>query len=490
MNETGSTAIGHYGVVLRRQWKTIVAATLLGVLVMIAFLLIAQPKVTASTLVNVNVIVADPFNPSRPASGLLDASTEDQLASSYVVAKEAAKTLPGGDTAAELREGASVATGADATTVRISYTSSSAERARAGADAIANSYLSYRQSQADARKTRMLDQLAQQLAALNKARLTGTAERSTLTTRISNVEFQINQLTAIDTTGGAIITPASENRVVEQRATLLASGLLVGLVVGIILAFVFNAMGRRVRDVYDVDRAGAGPVLAELRGTQATFPASEEDLDDYRMIRERLLAAASGSAVAALTIIDDTHGQQSSDVAPNLAVAFAQVGTDVELVVMGASEDYMDLLSQGLQLSPISPDRGTVVFTSGRVPGLRVVQPPTGAVDRGADLYLTASVRNRVRDSAPESVIILALPVNAPQASILAASRLSGAAVLVVESQESRIRELARSAERVRDVNAVVLGTALVPHGRRICKPNEEPRADGYKHLERESLKS
>lgn len=488
MNEIGSVGIGHYGAVLKRQWKTVVALTLLGLLAVTIFLLIAPPRITASTLVNVNVIVADPFNPSRPASGLLDASTEDQLASSYVVAKEAEQTLNSGDTAAELRDGTSVTVGANATTVRVSYTADSAQRAREGANAIANSYLLYRQSQADARKTRMLDQLAQQLASLKEALGDGTSDGAGLGTRISDVEFQISQLTAVDTTGGEVITPAGENPVLDQRGLILASGPLVGLLLGIILAFIFNALGRLVRDDYDVERAGAGPVLVHLSGLKPVFPARDENMDEFRMLRERLLAP--GYPLSALTVIDEIQSEDTSDVAANLAMVLAQAGKDVELVVMGASEEYMGLLSRGLQLSATRSATGTNVFGSGCVPGLRVVQPLAGAVDRGADVYLTTAVRQRVLDRPADTLVILGLPTHAPHASRLAASRLADAALLVVESGRTPIKELSWSVKQVHDVGAQVVGTVITPRGRRIISPSEEPRPAGYKHLEPESTRT
>ncbi|WP_434618244.1 hypothetical protein [Arthrobacter sp. A5] len=476
MNEKPSVGIGHYVVVLKRQWKIIVAMALLGVLAVVAFLYLVPSRVMASTLVNVNVIVSDPFNPSRPASGLLDAATEDQLASSYVVAHNAAQTLQGGDDAAALRDGVSVTAGLNATTVRISYTSSSAERARAGADALANSYLLYRQSEADARKTKMINQLQQQLTSLNAVMgATALADRSALSGRISSVEYQINQLTAIDTTGGSVLTPAAENpvSVQPQTSTFLASGLLVGLVLGVILAFIRNAFNRRILDGYDVGLVGAGPVLAELDGSRGTIPARGDDVNEFRMIRERMLASA-GTSLEALTVIDTTQGGLS-DVAPNLAVVMAQTGADVELVVMGTSEMYMTLLRDGLQLVPdtTDSDEEAEILGSLRIPHLKVTRPDRTGTHDGADDLVTGVVRRRTAGRKPGTVIILALPADAPYASRLAAGRLAGAGVMVAERLRSRADDLAAGAAQLDEVGAVLLGVVLLQRGRTITDTHE-----------------
>lgn len=476
MNEQSSVGIGHYVRVLKRQWKTIVAMGLLGLLAIVAFLYFVPAKVMASTLVNVNVIVSDPFNPSRPASGLLDAATEDQLAGSYVVAHNAAQALQGQDDATQLRDGVSVSTGLNATTVRISYKSTTAERARAGADALANSYLLYRQSEADARKTKMINQLQQQLTSLNAVLgATALADRSALSGRISSVEYQINQLTAIDTTGGSVLTPAAENPVTAQpqTSTLLASGLLVGLVLGVVLAFILNAVNRKILDEYDVRLIGAGPVLVELDGTHGTIPARGDDVNEFRLIRERMLASA-GTPLETLAVIDATHGGLS-DVAPNLAVVMAQTGIDVELIVMGTSEKYMKLLRDGLQLIPETTDTDdeAEILGSLRIPRLKVTRPDRTGTHDGADDLVTGVVRRRTAGRTPGTMVILALPAEAPYASRLAAGRLADAGLMVAERLRTSSLDLAAGAAQLDEVGSALLGVVLLQRGRTIHDTQE-----------------
>lgn len=493
MYDKSSVSTGHYLTVIRRRWKIVTALGLAGLLAVIAYMAVVPGKVMASTLVNVNVIVSDPFTPSRPASGLLDAATENELASSYVVAKEAAQAVPGGDTAEQLRDGISVSTGTNATTVRISYTSGSAERARSGADAMANSYLAYRQSQADARKTKMVNQLQDELLSLGTdLKKSAATDRSAISTRMSNVEFQINQLTAIDTTGGAVITPAAANPVTSQPQVLnlLAAGLLIGLVLGVIAAFVVNALDGRVRDAYDVDHSGAGPLLADLDDPEGGFPPHGSDLDALRAVREQLLAAAD-PRIEVVTVVDATQGA-ATDVGPNLAVVLAQGGNDVELVIMGRAENVMDLLIPSLSLVPMTAgaEGDAQIFASGLVPGLTVTHCDRSGSENDNDAFVTDAVLNRTTGRAPGSIVVLSLPAEATAASRLAAGRLSDCALLVGEKLRTRSADLKAMGEQMRDAGVALVGVALVRRGRSVEPTREAPRSGAHRKPERESVAS
>jgi capsular polysaccharide biosynthesis protein len=466
MNEKNSIGLGYYLFVLRRQWMTILGMAVIGLVAMGGYVALVPGKILASTVVNVNVIVADPFNPSRPASGLLDAATESKLASSYVGAANAARALDNTETAVQLRDGVSVTTGLNATIVTISYASTTADRARSGADALAKSYIDYRQSQAEATKKKMIGNLEDQLGTLNKSlATTQAADKSALNTRISNVEFQINQLTAIDTTGGSVISPAAQNPVTTQPqpSLLLVSGLLVGMVLGIILAFILNSLARRVRDGHDVDIAGAGPVVMALDSPNGSLPPQGKELAAYRSLRERLLAA-TGNDIGVLTVIDETIAWAASDVGQGLAVVLAQSGHDVDLVLMGTSASKQMQLRGQLKLAPsvVDAEEDSAVMVSALIPRLRVIYPlgTDGAAD--TDDFVTDDVRRRVDERLPGVTTILVLPPKAAASSRLAAARLAQSALLVAQHRRTRIAVLSERAQELADVDTPLHGVVLV----------------------------
>ncbi|KRE78530.1 hypothetical protein [Arthrobacter sp. Soil763] len=487
MDENSSVGLGHYAVVLRRQWKTIALVTALGIGAAAGYLGLTPGSVTASTVVNLNVITTDPFNPAKASSALLDASTEQQLASSYVVAQAAASGLANGDSVEALRDGVNVTTSANGTTMTISYTSSTPQDARAGADALANSYLAYRQGQAEERKSKLQDQLQQQLTGLQKALPRAGSSASSMLAQIGSVQSQLNQLSLIDTSGGTVLDPAAQNEVSvqPQPATVMLTGSLAAFVLGLVLAFAVNMLDRRVRDWYDVRGAGAGPLLVRFAASRASMPATGADLDQFRVVRERLLAS-SNNRLRTLTVIDETRNSRPSDVAANLAVVLAEAGTRVELVLMGASDAQLGVLTTGLQLNSHGAGTDGRILRSALVQSLTVFRPQCGRTILDADEFVTEAVRRELIGRESGQVIILALPPSAPHASRLAAGRLSDLVLLVGECQRTRIDALALNAAEMNDVEAQLAGTVLVPAGRRIVDP-ENPAKEA-RHREVVSL--
>ncbi len=483
MDENSSVGLGHYAVVLRRQWKTIALVTVLGISGAALYLGMAPTSVTASTVVNLNVITTDPFNPAKASSALLDASTEQQLASSYVVAQSAAASLAHGDSVAALRAGVNVTTLANGTTMAISYTSMTAPSARAGADALANSYLAYRQGQAEERKSKLQGQLQQQLTGLQKALPGAGGSAPSILTQIGSVQSQLNQLSLIDTSGGSVLNPAAQNEVIyhPQPLTVMLTGSLAAFVLGLVLAFAVNILDRRVRDWYDVRGAGAGPLLARFSASRTTMPAAGADLDQFRVVRERLLAS-SNDGLRTLTVIDETHYAQPSDVAANLAVVLAEAGTRVELIMMGASDEQMRVLTAGLQLDGRAAGAEGRMFRSALVQSLSVFQPQGGRTIFDADHFLTEAVRRELMARESGQIVVLALPPAAPHASRLAAGRLSDSVLLVGECLRTRIDALALNAAEMSDIEAQLAGTVLVPSGRRIIDPEGSTKEGRHRH--------
>src|SRR5690606_29367974 len=87
-----SLDIGHYLWVLRRQWVVVALCMVLGAVAAFAYVTMSPKVAIARTTVQLNVIMTEPFSSQRPASGLLDASTEANIARSHVVAERAAAT--------------------------------------------------------------------------------------------------------------------------------------------------------------------------------------------------------------------------------------------------------------------------------------------------------------------------------------------------------------------------------------------------------------
>lgn len=480
-----SLGLRHYATVLRRRWRVVAVVFVLGTAVAAGYLKLTSPQATASTIVNVSVISTEPFSGARSAADLLDAATEQEIASSAAVAEQAADSIGSGVTGEELRAGAEIRLMADATVMQIDYTAADVRSARQGADAIAEAYLAYRTDRAEDRKqgtidnlNNRLDELRGELRKANRQLERETpgssgysradSDRQVISIEIDAIVTQISQTQQVDTASGTVLTAATEHAVSYQPRSwlVLATGALGGLALGLVAAFVVNTLDRRVRDRYDVGGAGAGRILSRLGECEATMPASGADLDALRVARERLLAAV-GPDRRVLAVVDGTSGPAASDVPVNLAVVLSEVSR-VEVVLAETPTDYVSELRRVLDLRSLRDDDLGETLGTQRLPMLDVYLPhPDPAVDG-----TTGGVRSAVGEHPlDDQYTVLALPPTASAANRLAAARVADAVVVVIEQQATRIDDLAQVVAEAREVGAQVVGVVVVPSGRTLVMP-------------------
>jgi capsular polysaccharide biosynthesis protein len=469
--ETSSLELGHYFQVLRRRAWLIALFTVLGLLAALAYLAGQSREVTATTTVDVSVISSDPFGTPRSAADLLDPETEMQTASSSAVLQAAAEQI-GDVTPAELRSDMTATLVNDATIMRIAYTAGNRSDAETGADAIANAYTNYRAQRADGQVTRIVNQLNQRRDTLredllrlntiirdsnagsNRA-IQAETDRQLVNIELDRLSAQINTFLGLDTTGGTILTAAEQNptQVAPGRGLVISSGIAAGLILGIIAAFVYNAVDRRIRDAFDVRRARGGQVLGELEGKQGSLPATDEELETVRSVRE-LLYATLAAERPVVAVADLTPSAAGADVAVNLAYTVAETGRRVDLVMADFDPTVVESVAQALQLSLVGSGTGVRRMTRGP---LTLVAPSRGnivALDDAA--------------AGQEGVMtVVAIPRGAAHSSLLAAGRLGHAVVLVVAKGGTPKRALVQAAEELAVVGAKVHGTVLVSSKRR-----------------------
>jgi capsular polysaccharide biosynthesis protein len=480
----------YYALVLRRQWIAIVAGAVLGLIVAGVVLVAAPPRTTATADVRITVISSDPFGASGQSTNALDPTTEAQVAMSYAVAHRAAARL-GSASASAVRRAVSVDAVTDKNIVHVSFAAASAEKARAGANSVAAAYLAYRSSEANAKRDAMSNALSVRIKALEAdlmdagnrlaaARPTSAAasqarnDQSVLTTELATLGTEQAQLQQIDTSGGSVLTPAEQNPATKSPAAILVllTGLLAGLVVGVIVAFPLNARDKRWRSAAEAERATGAPVLADIHGEDAAIPQTSDGLEAFRMARERLLATLPAGA-RILTIVDDTSGGGVSDIPVNLALALAENGQSVELVPPGLSVDQQETLRGCLRLGePVKDDDG-VQLRSRSTRGLRVYLP----VHEQGEL-ISSAVRSRVGASRSRQFYVLALPQKATTSTVLSALRLSDAVVLVATLGSTTTTWASQLLSDSRDLDVPFLGTITGSKKRRGFGVPDSPSPD------------
>lgn len=475
----------YYLTVLRRRWKVIVASTLIGTAAGFGATFALDQSYTATTAVNLNVITTDPFSVARSASGLLDGRTEAQIAMSHAVISEAVRQLDADRTVTEVREAMEVVPVGDATVIEVSYTTSSAEAAKDGADALAAAYLSFREDRAEDRLSNMMTRIGERLAILREGLAEANtrvaaaepesgdahqaaSDRESITMELNSLITERSRLESIDTEGGSVLTPARENQVEvsPSRRLLTASGLMGGFLAGIVLAFVAQALGRRLLSTGDIERAAQADVLAELTGTTGTIPLTETDMEAVRIAREHLLAELRQTPMVVTVITHATEAGVAVEVSTNLALALSQEIAGVDLVLPAMDDGIEAAVCAALELRTVDDRPGARFYHSAVGTGLSVLATDRVASMTEADPVVTAAVRNHLRQASRPDVTLLGLPADAAPASRLLAQRLSDAAVLVVARRSGRADQLAATARELRRAGVPVLGVLSVPHGR------------------------
>jgi len=481
-DQAGAATLGfeQYVFVLKRQWRLLVAATVLGAVAAGGYLLLAPQTVTATTTINLNVITTEPFSAQRAASGLLDDATETAIARSHVVASRAADLLDGDVSASEIRSASTVATSSGAAVVTVDYDASTAADAVRGADAVASAYLSFRSEQAQERITVMVTNLNERIDALNTtlgevnqqlvsadpsgaAYAQATTQRQQIITELDGLLTQRNGLQSVDTTGGIVLSAAEDNElgVAPGRTITLLTGLAAGLVVGIIAAFVWNPFDRRLRNASEMTRALGAPVFATLDAKREDVPAKGAAADALRVTRERLLVDIYlGTTVL---VIDATHSDETSPTAVNLAVVTAQVGHDVQLIVPAGSDDFREHLANALALE--ESEGG--VAASKTVPALRVFTASDSGDERQGDLLLTEQTHAAIAGADDETLTFLVLPSSAHPASILAGLRLAQSVVVVTREHDTTTTEIRWLRDEADAIDTAVLGAVAERRVRR-----------------------
>jgi polysaccharide biosynthesis transport protein len=171
----------------------------------------------------------------------------------------------------------------------------------------------------------------------------GLGPESDLYTSLVDREQQLRTFEALQTSNTYVVRPASGANQIEprpQRNGVL--GLLLGLVLGHGLAFLWNALDRRVRSEKEIERALGIPLAARLpapsrqlrrSGSLAMLAEpSGRDAEMYRTLRTSFEFLSLGSPMQTIMVTSAAEGEGKSTTIANLAVAFARTGRRTVLV--------------------------------------------------------------------------------------------------------------------------------------------------------------
>jgi Mrp family chromosome partitioning ATPase/capsular polysaccharide biosynthesis protein len=489
--------VSDYLGMVRRHWWIVLAFLLAGA-VGATLGARTQPKVYESTA---SVLVSPVGSQDANASGgrtnaAINLDTEAQLVTSTDVATAAGGALKVSTPPATLAGNVRVSVPANTTVLNITYSAGTAAAAQSGAHAFAIAYLAARgnaaQAEVTAELTTLTTKLTQYQASLNQLsgrlatmpvndpnRASVSSQINTLTTQINALTTRQNELTTTAVTPGRIISdaalPGSPAR--PSIPLFAASGALLGLLLGVAVAALRQRTDRRVRRGVDLARRADMPVLGQLP------PRTQIRLDDVfppfgaagrmfnRLRNEALASLRPGDQVIVVT--GASRGAASTLVAANLAASLGRSGSEVVLICAHLPESLLDTAPAtrllGVRATPGLSDvlAGKVTLDEAvqrapRNPWLRVLT--TGGTASAGGLLQSPALRetlDRLRSDA--EYVVVEAPSTAASADAQSLASLADAAIVAVELRRTSHAEVVDAAEQMRRVGTPVLGAVIMP---------------------------
>jgi len=489
--------LADYVGVLRRRWWLIIVVAVIGTLGAVGYFKVAHKVYTATASVYVTAPssgTAGQVANSRTTS-TVNLDTEAQVVQSATVAQAADKLMHSTDNVQRLLHRVSVTVPANSQVLSISCEASSANSAASCAQAFAQAYLNYSRNSTTASLKSQITTLQSNIAALESGsgklkvaianlpsnspeRASDNIQLSSDHSQLDSLNGQIATLTAnlADPAGGSIISNATAPLTPTSPKALLIipSGLLGGLLIGLVLAYLVDRRDRRIRGSRDITRLNV-PVLMSLplRNFRPELAIAEHRSPTGRSFSElaHMLTGSLGAGSHVILVTGSVPGYGASMVAANLAAALSRYQPDVTLVCGDLEGSVIP------QMAGVRPGRGLTDVLAGLVPAeavgrqpaaaprLTVITPgtaPTQAEDLRQDAveYLLNGLRGEDR-----WVIIEAAPVTSdPDVYTLAVT--ADAAILVAETPRTNSDQVLDSVEHLDRMGTTVLGTVLLPSPR------------------------
>jgi capsular exopolysaccharide synthesis family protein len=344
---------------LRRHWRMVAGlALVVGGLVAVRSLQ-QTPVYEATASVLVRPLGATSIETGRRPDQVVSMAGEQRIMQSEAVAAIAGRKLGVTATPPELLEHVSVDVPADSQILRVHFRSADPRTAERGADAFAQAYLAFKKEDVGRRVTNSRAGLQRQIATLagKKAEQDAIAapdssatpdqRRSALelsdsySKQQAELEQQLATLEQLNLSPGTVIEPAELPTSAASRVSLVrvGLGLLLGLVVGILAAFLWDRTDTRLRGPGELTQRLGRPILGQIPKLRRRRPGlamldqpDSAAADAYRRLRARLTEAAGRLELTSVMVVSPGPGEGKSTTAANLAVAAAESGREVLLV--------------------------------------------------------------------------------------------------------------------------------------------------------------
>lgn len=489
--------------VLRRRWWIALVLMIVGLVGAFGYVTVAPKTYAATAAVNVTPTAADASNSvagSRTAGATVNLDTEAQVVTSTAVATLAGHMLHSTLTPWQLAQQVSVTVPPNSSILDIACKASTATEAAACANDFANAYLQNRHTTAVNYVNGQLKNLASQLSTLNTQITALTTKIASLSSNsptraadqalVSSDRSKQNRLTQdYATTAGALANTngGSVNNVATppgkpaspKKTLILPSGLVAGLLIGLIAAFLVDRRDKRIHNAAHAERVLDLPVLLNLPagafGREVSIASPRSKTGQAFTDLAHGVAAALGEGNHVVFVAGATPGPAGSVVAANLAVTLARTHSEVVLVCANMNSTVAPKLlglGEGEGLAELIAGNATVrdvVQGPAGMPGLWVITP---GADPSLAFYhlqhdtaraLTSQLRRDAR------YVIIEAQAADDGADTFALGEFADAALVTIEVERSTKSDAIECVRRLRQLRTPVLGAAILPAlGRRI----------------------
>ena len=352
-HQHGSTLRDYLRVVRRRRW-IILQAVILVPLAAVVFSLRQERMYQASA-----EVLLSQQNLAAALTGTTDATptqqadrvaqTQADLARVPEVATRTLNAVGIHRSALDFLDHSSVAAKQNADLLTFTVTDHSPELAATLASAYAKQFVAFRQELDTASLQRARSEVAARIGQLEKAGATHGALYASLVDK----DQQLATLEALQTSNASVVRTADDAVQVQPRPVRNGIlGLALGLVLGLGLAFLWEALDTRVRSAEEISERLGLPLLARLpvpprqmRKEERLVMLAEprgEQAEAFRMLRTNLEFVRLGHDVRTIMVTSAVEQEGKSTTVANLAVALARAGQRVALVDLDLRRPFLD----------------------------------------------------------------------------------------------------------------------------------------------------
>ncbi len=490
-----SWELADYGRVLRRRWWVVAVLACIGLAIGAAAYKVAHKSYTATAAVYVSALPTD----THTTPGSVDMDTEAQLVTSNAVATVASRHMHGRRmTPSQVANAVTVTIPANTNLLDIACQASPASRASDCANAVAGAYLAVRLGNATSimsgevaslrsKAGSLLPQVAKTKASRqtssNATTKTVTSELqvkaidSQFNSLLSHINSLTSQLASLqaphNTTAGhveALARPPSSPSS-PKKLLLLPSGLLGGLIVGLIAALCLEVRDDRLREGRDLRRVMDQPVLADFAAERKSYRHAVQPDSGFAELAE-YVATTPDEGCLVLLVAGATPEAGTSYVAANLAATLSALRPDVFLVSAAPGATLVPTLLglrsrtglTGLVAGKTMVDK--VARSPRGFPELRVVGPGGAGLATAPSNTYTARRRLISELRAQARYVIVESPLSSEASPAFSLAEFADAAIVVVEASNTRRRDLDSWLRHLERIRIPVLGSVMVPADR------------------------